>query len=169
MLNVAQNVRQILERLPKGLPIEAKDSFIALSLARSLSLTLNLPTSPVANITTFYATTHNNAVCEVVSAFNEHYIIDAKMTCDLVFRFYKLRYQLAFEPMAIAGLFARIASVSDDLLPKAMLDNDCNYGSTEAQDAFNSLMWEFKKEFSEGSSTAVLGKEVAAPTPTMPV
>jgi hypothetical protein len=166
MHKVAESVRFILEQHTKTIPADKRGSFIALCIARALSIDLPLPTSPVVSIQVFYGTTCYSRVADFVAALNEHYVLDTKLVLDYVFKHYKLRYALVFDPMAISAVLAG-KSLTEELVPGNMLDIvNCNC-TTETIDAFRMMLQEFKSCMNgEGAGDAVIATD-NSPAPAL--
>lgn len=143
MHKVAESVRFILEQHTKAIPADKRGSFVALCIARALSIDLPLPTSPVVSIQVFYGSTCYSRVADFVAALNEHYVLDTKLVLDYVFKHYKLRYALVFEPAAISPVLAG-KSLTEELIPGEMLDIVLCNCTTETIDAFRMMLQEFK-------------------------
>lgn len=151
MHKVADSVRYILDTYGKPVPMDKRGAFIALCLARALSVDLQLPTSPVTSIQVFYGSTVYAKVNEVVSAFNEAYVIDTKLVMDLVYKHYKLRYALVYDPVAAIPLFMG-RDVTEELVPTDLLEICRASASSELVDAFRMLMRSMRTEMNDGDT-----------------
>lgn len=147
MPNVAEEVRWILDTYAKGIPIDKRGTFIAVNMARALSMEAQLPSSPVESIQIFYGNSVYSMVTDFLSRFNELYVVDVKQVLDYTFKFYKLRYQMVYEPTAIVPMMLGI-NVIDEIVAKDILE--VTNGSTECIEAMRLMIGAFMRALKEG-------------------
>lgn len=114
---IGKNIRECVERFPGELNPEKRKVLIASAIARAISISLPLPSSPVEVIYGYYANTHYQTVLAAVASINENYVIDVDTTMKLTFNFYKLRYDVLHTVDNMFGLIGIIASYSHDSMP----------------------------------------------------
>jgi hypothetical protein len=151
MLNVAARVREILDQTTKGVPAEQRETFIALALARAVSTSLPLPSTPVTSVNVYYSSTHHAAVAELVSRINEEMVINTKLATELTFKLYKMRYDLVFNTEAIVPFLSAMlcSSAAGAYLPEQAMKAEFEYGNPDVAMAFNTLMYEFRTGLAE--------------------
>lgn len=136
------NIGAIMEQYKSKYNPQAKERLVALSLARAISVQLQLPSSPVNNVFVYYASTHNDRVCGIISEINENYIVDTKFTAEMTFKLYKLRYRMVYEAQQLTrALFATY--FDDDSIPQDLLDMAGQLFTPETDEVFTCLIKEF--------------------------
>lgn len=100
---------------------EQKQPFIEAAMARALGYALDLPTAEVAieRIRAHYEERHGPVVTKALSEINEHFVIDVKGVQALTYKFWRLRYDLVFNPTAesATGLLQYMAHSDDAHIP----------------------------------------------------
>lgn len=129
--SVAATIRRILSTVTNPSAPCDQSVYVAAAIARSLAARFDLPTSPVASIAIHFATAFDEVLCQVVSEFNESIVIDTRLTRDLTFKFYQLRYDLVYTPMAFERTMPVIAACLPDYFPQ----NVCDVFAAEAKRA----------------------------------
>lgn len=121
-LQLSSTFRTLLNQFPASISGLDKNVIIATSMARAIASQLPLPTSPVQSIQQHYTANHTASVMELVSGFNEGYVIDIRLVMDLTFKFYNLRYSVCHESIDTPGILGCIATLSPDNFPPKVND-----------------------------------------------
>lgn len=148
MSKLAQQIPATLKLLDVALTHEERVNFITCSLARAISLELQLPTSPVASADVHFYDTHSTAVMQKISAINESYIVDVDTIFRAVKGFYLLRYSMVFEARDCSRVFSAVAIQSPDKIPPIMVDTLQKFNSAEVEEQFNILVWACRNDTS---------------------
>lgn len=111
------DVRYLLNSFPASVTNIQRDTILATCIARAIAAMLPLPTSAVNEINSHYTMTHSQTVMELVSGFNESFILDIRTVMDLTFKFYKLRYDVCHGMRDNPTLLSVIAQLSPDNFP----------------------------------------------------
>lgn len=141
MSKFASQIPMIMKRLEKTLTPAERLTFIEVAIARSVSLDLQLPTSPVSYVPSHFSSTHNQAVSQRLSEINEVYIINTERVFNLVRGFYQLRYDLVFTPRNFSRILSVAALGATDLLPPVVVDTMAKFDNKEVEEAFNELIY----------------------------
>lgn len=128
---VAATIRRILSTVTNPNSTGDQSVYIAAAIARSLAARFDLPSSPVTSVAIHFTTTFDDVLCRVISEFNECIVLDTRLTRDLTFKFYQLRYDLVYTPMAFERTMPIIASCLPDYFPPAV----CEVFATEVKRA----------------------------------
>ncbi len=122
LANVAATIRRILSDVTNPNSTGDQSTYIAAALARAMASTFDLPTSPVSSVAVYFTSTFDDQLCEVISAINESLVIDTRLTRDLTYKFYQLRYDLVYTPMAFERTLPIIAACLPDYFPSTVCD-----------------------------------------------
>lgn len=68
---------------------------VSISIAKAISDSLPIPTSPVEDIKSFFKSNHEMSMLSTISKLNEMVVIDIVSIQDYAARFYETRYMLA--------------------------------------------------------------------------
>ena len=120
--SVAATIRRILSTVTNPNATGDQSVYIAAAIARSLAARFDLPTSPVASIAIHFSTTFDDVLCRVISEFNECLVLDTRLTRDLTYKFYQLRYDLVYTPMAFERTMPIIAACLPEYFPQVVCD-----------------------------------------------
>ena len=105
------------------LPINDRETFIALFLSRSIAFNLALPTSELEAPMQYFNDTHLQTVNDILSDVNEHQVIPFDETRNLIMKLWIYRYQMVFSP---------ITQAMDLVLEVCAKDNTFNAGKVTA-------------------------------------
>ena len=131
MHNVAMAIRSYLETHASAVPVDKRNTFLALAMARAIACELPLPTSPVTSLQLYYGNTVYSVVARIVGDFNEAYVVDTKQVMALTFAHYQLRYRLVFEPQAVISWFCGSPALTE-VVPEDVAAVLVNEGASEA-------------------------------------
>lgn len=157
-IDIANHIRTYTEYGSSNIPVDQKNKIIALSIARAISVSLQLPTSPVTSIYAHYSDKCAMAVETLICKINDSYILDCKLVADLVFKFYKLRYDLVFTPDAMAKAFASIACNCPDYIPQQLLEITNPACIDQNVDSFSTLIKNVSYTVRDKSVETVVGR-----------
>lgn len=141
MSKIAQKIPAILKALEVSMTLEERNTFVMASIARALSLDLQLPTSPLDGPEMHFIDAHALAVGARVAAINEEYIIDTTYLFDLVRQFYLLRYSLVHDARNSSRVFSVAAMQAPDKIPGILATSLQRFSTVEADAAFNEIVW----------------------------
>ena len=119
---LGSNLRQLLQMFPASTSDLNRNTILSVCIARAIASQLPLPTSPVNEINSHYTLTHSQTVMELVSSYNETIIIDVRLTMDLAFKFYRLRYDVCHGVTDTPNLLSVISVFNPDNFPKQVND-----------------------------------------------
>lgn len=124
MRDLGVTIRRLTEgRVVSG---DRRQVFIEMAIARAISTTLQLPTSPLmdGSFTSHYVNLHAANVKDALSVINENFIISVKDVAELTMKLYRLRYNLVFEPTEklTLALFTQMSVIDDTLIPQRIID-----------------------------------------------
>lgn len=116
---IASSIRRILnESFPTALGDDNRKTAVAIGIGRAIAYSLDLPTSPVADIRGYFMATFDRRSCDIISAVNEQYLIDVQLTRSVAMRYYEVRYAIAFDPCSLDEHFACLTPLLGDYLPE---------------------------------------------------
>lgn len=121
-LDAARSIRTVLSNMKIDIGDNDRRILIATAFARAISLTLNMPSSAVDNVMSFFANTYDTQVCDLISKLNEEYIVDVNLCRDLTFKFFKFRYDCVYDPMLLNKHLGLFASSFNDYFPQNVCD-----------------------------------------------
>jgi hypothetical protein len=117
-ISLASHIRNIIGRVNTQLSESEKNIYVASSLAFAIAQNLPLPSSPVQLLHTYYASSHDKQICDIINEVNEQYVIDTRMCRDLVFKWYSLRYELVYSPNAYGHILLKMGGFMDEYFPQ---------------------------------------------------
>lgn len=141
MSKLAQKIPAILKALEATMTLEERNTFVMASVARAVSLELQVPPSPVDNPELHFVDTHSQIVGAKVAAINEEYIVDTDYLFDLIRQFYLLRYSLVHDARNASRAFSAAAMQAPDKIPAIVVTSLQKFSTLEAEAAFNDVVW----------------------------
>ena len=114
--------RTVLARFNNQLTESERKTLIATAIARGIASRLALPTSPVTNVTVYYAQHLDRMVVEAIDLFNEALVIDTRLCLDLTYKFFKFRYDLCYNNNFFAGLLPKLGMQLPEIFPQNVCD-----------------------------------------------
>lgn len=156
--NCASEIRTIVNRYQPVLSDKQRSTLIAMAIARAIAMRLPLPSSPVSGLPMYFATTFDIQVSELISEYNEHLIIDVRLARDLVYKFYKLRYDIVYTGDAFGKALSIIGCHMPELFPEtvtSVLTLELSQGNPEElQEAWNNMVWSSNRAIDETEAKA---------------
>lgn len=116
-VKLASDIRSILNSFNPALGEQEKRIVAATAMARAFACHLNIPTSAVNSLHSFYIQSFDKVICDSLNNFNEIMVIDTKLVRDLIFKFYKLRYDTVYNPKMLMEHLSAFAAVSPEFFP----------------------------------------------------
>lgn len=142
MSKIANQIASALSKLEKSNKLNAAQriSFIEATVARIISLQLQLPSSPIDYPTNHYYDTHVEVVMKAVADINENYIIDTERVEQLVKAFYLMRYNLVFNARDCSLFLAVAVSSATNVIPPKIADLVVAINDIEVETAFREII-----------------------------
>lgn len=94
---------------------------IEVCVAEMIASCLEIPTSPVAELQSYFFAHGKVKALEKLSEVNEHVVIDIDRACDLVYRIWKLRYCMVHRPNdpTVGRLVVNAVNTNSGQIPEA--------------------------------------------------
>lgn len=127
-IKLGSDIRYLINSFPASMTNIQRETILATCVARAIATMLPLPSSAVNEINSHYTMTHSQTVMELVSGFNESFVLDIRVVMDLTFKFYKLRYDVCHGMRDNPTLLSIIAQLSPDNFPpkvNELLKREC--------------------------------------------
>jgi len=119
---VASSIRSSLNQFPKALSDQQRNIAVAVAIGIHIGQALQLPTSKVDDIQIHHATVNDQYVTSVISWINEAFPVDFRLARELSFKFYKFRYDMAYDPDAFIRLMPYLSTAFSQILPEPVVD-----------------------------------------------
>ena len=97
MISFVREIQRAVEQSQVS-DVRERQKLISLLLANHIAYNLSIPTSPLSSSKLFFGQNYGEWVKEVISDFNEHLVINTKMTYEVVEGIWTMRYRLVHEP-----------------------------------------------------------------------
>ena len=117
-IQLVQYIRSLVNRAEIQFSDSDRMQFIIANVSRGIAQTLPLPTSPVDVLHTFYANSFDAQINTVINEVNEQLPINTRECRDMVFKFYKLRYEMVFNPFMFSHVLMPMAAALPEYFAK---------------------------------------------------
>lgn len=121
-IQLVQYIRTLISRAKVQMSDSQRSTFLAANLARGIAYTLPIPASPVDVLHTFYANSYDTQINAIINEINEQVIINTRDCREMVFKFYKLRYEMVHAPFMFGHVLMPMAAVLPEYFPKDVCD-----------------------------------------------
>ncbi len=121
-IKLVQYLRQLVQRAEVQMSDSQRNVFIIANIARGIAQTLPISPSPVDVLHTYFANNYDAQINSVINAFNEQYPIDTRECRDMVFKFYKLRYEMVHSPFMFSHVLMPMCAALPEYFPKDVCD-----------------------------------------------
>lgn len=121
-LTLAAFIRQILSRIKIQLTDQERDTYIASCVAIAIASKLQVPSAPVQLLDTYYNTSFDKQICDILNELNEQMVIDTRLARDMTFCFYKLRYDQVHMPNVFGHIIPKLAAALPEYFPNKVSD-----------------------------------------------
>lgn len=99
MIKLAQEIRSILNN--NAVFLERTGCTVVAGISKSIAYHLPVPSTAVENPRKYFLEQHGVAVLDVVGDINEGIVIDTDKVKDLVYRIWKIRYDVVHVAMSV--------------------------------------------------------------------
>lgn len=116
-VKLSSDIRRILNNFSPVLGEDERRAIVSVALARAFASGLHIPTSAVASLHSYYIQSFDKQIVDALNGFNEVMVVDIRTIRELIFKFYKLRYDTVYDDKFVMLYLSQFAAISPEFFP----------------------------------------------------